>query len=356
MPFRSRSSSAPSGDAVVDGQYAVAQTVAPALGSSAIRRVVGHPVLRIVARRLAFATVLLFVVSAVSFVLVALTPGDAARQILGLETTEDVYARFRHQLGLDQPIYEQYWHWLRNALHGDLGTSVITQESVTHAIAQRLPVTASLILGAVVLTVVFGVAVGLFSALRGGTLSRLVDALALVGFAVPSFWLGAALIAVFAVDLGWLPATGYTPFAQSPSGWVSSLTLPVIALSIHGIAGIAKQTREAMLDALGSEYVRMARASGVSEVSIILQHAFKNAAMRVVTLLGLMVVGLLGGTVFVEAVFALPGLGRLAVDAANAHDLPMIQGVVLFFAMIVVVVNLVIDLAYAWLNPRVRTG
>jgi peptide/nickel transport system permease protein len=194
----------------------------------------------------------------------------------------------------------------------------------------------------------------MFSAVRGGAAGRAVDALALLGFALPSFWLGAVLIQFFAVDHHWFPATGYVPLAQSPKDWALSLVLPVSALALHSVAAIAKQTREAMLDALASEYVRMAWATGISPTAIVLRHALRNASIRVVTILGLLVVGLLGGTVFVEHVFALPGLGGLSVLAATQHDLPVIQGVVLYFTAIVLTVNLVVDVAYTWLNPRVR--
>jgi peptide/nickel transport system permease protein len=324
-------------------------------GFALTRWFVGHATLRVVARRLLLAVPLLFIVSILSFVLVSLTPGDAAQQILGVEATPEQYAALRHAMGLDRPLYTQYWHWLQNALHGDFGVSLITSQPVTQAIDQRLPVTASLIVGALLLTTILGVSIGAFSAVRGGIAGRFVDAFALAGFALPSFWLGAALIALFAVRLHWFPATGYVPFAESPDKWFLALVLPVIALALHSVAAIAKQTRESMLDALSSEYVRMARASGVSRSSIVMRHAFKNASIRVATILGLLTVGLLGGTVFVESVFALPGLGSLAVSSSLGHDLPMIQGVVVYFTVIVVVVNLLIDLAYTWLDPRLRT-
>jgi peptide/nickel transport system permease protein len=298
---------------------------------------------------------LLFVVSALSFVLVSVTPGDAAREILGADAPPDAYPKLRHALGLDQPLYQQYWHWLKNALHGDLGTSLFTGEPVTREISARLPVTLSLITGALLISVLVGVGLGVFSAVRGGAAGRLVDACALGGFALPSFWVGAIFIEVFAVRLHWFPAIGYVPLEQSPQKWLLSLVLPVAALALHGVAGIARQTREAMLDALGSEYVRMASANGVSRPSILFRHALKNAGMLVLTVLGLLAVGLLGGTVLVESVFAMPGLGSLAVNASLAHDLPVVQGIVVTFTLIVVLINLLIDVAYTWLNPRVRT-
>lgn len=320
-----------------------------------LRLTLRHPVITTIWRRLITAVPLLFVVSVLSFVLVSITPGDAARQILGLQGTAQEYAALRRSLGLNLPVYQQYWSWLSHALHGDFGSSIITGQHVTQVIDSRLPVTASLILGSLLVSVVVGVGLGVFSAIRGGALGRAVDALSLVGFSLPAFWVGAELIVLFAVKLGWLPATGYVSPGTSVLDWLRSLILPVAALSLGGIAAVAKQTREAMLDVLSAEYIRMAWANGLSPRSIYFRHAFKNAAMRVTTVLGVQAVGLLGGTVLVENVFALPGLGTLAVTATTQHDLPVIQGLAIYFTLIVVVINLVIDLAYSWLNPRVQT-
>lgn len=317
---------------------------------------VRSPILRVTVRRLLLAIPLLFVVTALSFVLVSLTPGDAAHEILGTNAPPEAYPKLRHALGLDLPLHEQYWRWLENAVHGDLGASLFTSESVTHAIDARLPVTLSLMLGALFVTVVLGVGLGFFSAVRGGIAGRFVDAMALLGFALPSFWIGAVLIAVFAVNLGWFPAVGYVPLAESPQQWLRSLVLPVAALALHAVAAIAKQTRESILDVLSSEYIRMARANGISPASLLLRHTLKNAAIPIVTVVGLQAVGLLGGTVLVESVFALPGMGGLAVNASIQHDLPVIQGVIVYFTLLVVLINLLIDLTYTWLNPRVRTA
>jgi peptide/nickel transport system permease protein len=241
-------------------------------------------------------------------------------------------------------------------LHGDLGVSIVSGEPVTHAITSRLPVTLSLLVGALIVSVLVGVGLGLFSAVRGGTMGRMVDAFSLLGLALPSFWLAAVLISVFAVKLGWFPAVGYVPIGESPSRWLQSLVLPVLALAVGAIADYAKRTRQALAEELRSEHIRMAWANGISPASIYFRHALKSASILVVTLVGLQVVALLGGTIFAEYVFALPGLGSLAVDASLRHDLPMIQGIVVLFTLIIVVVNLVVDLAYTWLNPRVHTG
>lgn len=314
-----------------------------------------HPVAGVVVRRVLMTVPLLFVASALSFLLVSLTPGNATYAILGTDATPAEYRALRLALGLNLPLYDQYWQWLCRGVTGNLGASILSGEPVSQAIGQRLPVTLSLIVGAMLVAVVAGVGLGIFSALRGRLVGRLVDGLALGGFALPSFWVGAELIIVFAVKLRWFPATGYISFATSPLQWLRSLVLPVAALSLYGVAATAKQTREAMLDVLGSEYIRMARANGIPPRAIIFQHALKNASIRVLTVLGVQAVGLLGGTVLAENVFALPGLGSLIVTAAQDHDLPVVQGVALTFTIIVVVINLCIDLAYAWLNPKVRT-
>jgi peptide/nickel transport system permease protein len=316
-----------------------------------------RPMVRIVVRRLVVSIPLLFIASALSFVLIALTPGDPARRLLGIETPPEVYRRLRAAMGLNDSLPERYWLWLSHAIHGDFGASLITSQRVSDAIDTRLPVTLSLMIGGLLVALVVGVGMGILSAVRaGGVVDRAVNAFALVGFALPGFWVGAALIAVFAVHWHLLPATGYVPLKESPTQWARSLVLPVIALSLPSLAAVAKQTREAMLDALSSEYVRMARASGVSERSIIFRHAFKNVGMRVVTLMGLLAIGLLGGTVFIETVFALPGIGSLAVNASVGHDLPVVEGVVVYFTVMVVIINLIVDLAYSALDPRVRTA
>jgi peptide/nickel transport system permease protein len=312
----------------------------------------------VIGRRLALSVPLLFVVSALVFLLMSLVPGDATEAILGSRASsgipEEKYAQLEHELGLDRPIYEQYGQWLSRALRGDLGASVITGQPVTEAITQRFPVTLSLTLGALLVSLVIGVGLGILSATRGGAVGRTADTVAMVGWVIPVFWVAAELVVVFSLKLDWFPATGYVPFSDSPTEWVRSLVLPVTALSIVAIAGFAKFTREAMLDALASEYVRMARANGIAMKSVVFRHAFKTASLQVVTLAGLLTVGLLVGTVFVETVFALPGMGSLIINGAHDRDVPMVQGVAVFFTLIVIAVNLVVDLLYTALSPKVR--
>ena len=312
--------------------------------------------LGLIGRRLALSVVLVFVASTLTFVLVSVTPGDPANTILGGQQNvraQDV-AQLRQELGLNKPLLQRYWDWLRGALHGDFGTSVITGQSVTRQVNSRLGVTLTLIVGALLLSAVVGVSLGVVSAMRRGVLGRFTDVLSLGGLAVPAFWLGLVLVSVFAVKLRWFPANGYTAFSAGPSAWLKSITLPILALFVGGVAAIAKQTRNAMAEVLDSEFIRNLRANGLPQRSIILRHALRNAAIPVVTILGLGFVGLLGGTIFIEQLFVLPGIGSLAVSSVQSQDLPVVQGVVIYFVLIVVLVNLFIDLLYGWLNPKAR--
>jgi peptide/nickel transport system permease protein len=310
--------------------------------------------LKLVARRVALSVPLVFVVSALTFVLLALTPGDPAVAILGQNAPAESYAHLRDQLGLNDPLWVRYWDWLSGALHGDFGTSLFTGQGVMDAIVQRLPVTMSLILGALALSTIIGVGLGVLAAVRRGVSARVIDVVSLAGMAIPSYWLALVLVALFAVTWQLLPATGYVPLADSPRDWARSLVLPVVVLTVSGVAVLAKQTRDAMLDVLSRDFVVTLRARGVSERSIVLKHGLRNAAIPVVTIVGLFFVGMLSGTVFVETVFAMPGLGGLAVQGTLQHDIPIVQGTVVFFTLIVVAVNLLVDLAYGWLNPKAR--
>jgi peptide/nickel transport system permease protein len=330
---------------------------ADANGSTAmaVRRQSG-PVLSFVGRRLVSAIALIIGVSFLSFVLISITPGDPAREIVGIQGTHADYERVRHQLGLEHSTLHQYLSWLASAVHGDLGVSLLNSQPVSEAIGQRLPVTLSLILASLFVSFTVGVVLGVFSAVRGGVFGYVADAFSLIGFALPAFWVGSLLIVFFSTQLQWFPATGYVNFADSPQLWFESLVLPVAALALGGVAAFAKLTRESMLSALASEHVRMARAAGASERSVVYRHALRNAAMPVITVIGVNFAALLGGTVYVETVFALPGLGGLVATSATKQDIPVIQGVVVVFTIIVVIVNLLTDLAYAWLDPRVRVG
>jgi peptide/nickel transport system permease protein len=312
-------------------------------------------VMRSVARWLATAIPVLLFVSALTFVLEQLIPGDAARLILGMNGTPSQYAALRHQLGLDQPLWTQYGTWLAHAVTGNLGTSVTSGAPVAQILGQRIGATLSLIVGALLVATVAGVGLGVVSALRGGKLGRLVDVISLAGVAIPSYWLGLLLITLLAVKLPIFPATGYTPFGQSPTRWFESLVLPVLTLGLSGSSLLAKQTRDAVWNELTKDYVVALSARGLSRRSIIWRHVLRNAAGPVITVVGLLVIGLLSGTVLVETIFVLPGLGGLAVTATTSHDLPVLQGIALTFTAIVLITNLIVTLGHKWLDPRVRS-
>ncbi|WP_433269111.1 ABC transporter permease [Actinosynnema sp. CS-041913] len=311
--------------------------------------------LRLVGGRLLWSVPLLVVLSALTFLLAWLTPGDAARVVLGTNTDPAAYEQVRSQLGLDRPLPEQYGTWLSGAVRGDLGRSLFTGESVSAIVDSRLAVSLSLLLLSALVIAVVGVALGMFGALRGGVAGRVLDGLSVVAMSVPTPWLGLVLVVVFAVNLAWFPVTGYVPAAQSPDGWALSLALPVVCLAVGGIAVIAKQVRGAVVEVLGRPYVRALRANGLPARRIIFRHVAKNAALPVVAVFGVVLIGLLGGSVVVEQLFALPGLGQLTVTAAAQHDLPVLQGVVLCFTVLVVIVNLLVDLVTGWLSPNAVT-
>lgn len=309
--------------------------------------------LRLIARRLAWSAPLALVASAISFVFVGLLPGDAARSLLGPNATADQLAAARQQLGLNQPLWVQYWHWLGNAVHGDLGSSLISRTPVTQTLNGRIGASMSLIVGATLLATVVGVALGVRGA-RRGVVGKVVDTVSVLGLAIPDFWLGLVLVVAFAVTWPLLPPTGYVSLTADPGAWLQSVVLPVVTLAVPAIAIIAKQTRDAMATALQRPFVRTLRAAGVSERSVIYRHALKNAAIPIVTVVGLVFIGALSGTVAVEFIFAIPGLGSEAVQATSAHDFPVIQGVVVYFTLIAIAVNLLVDLAYGYFNPKVR--
>jgi peptide/nickel transport system permease protein len=313
-------------------------------------------VLRIVLRRLLWAVPLVLGVSLVVFLLASLVPGDPARTILGESATPEAVAALRTSLGLDRPWYEQYLSWLGGLAHGDLGTSVFTGEPVTAALNDRLAVTLALVLTTVVVSTVVGVATGMVGALRGGATARVLDVVSLAGIALPSFWVALVLISLFAVKLRWFPATGYVSPDQSLGGWASSLVLPVVSLGLLGISIIAKQTRDAAMTVLDGDHVAVLRANGLPETRLVLGHVLRNASIPVVSAIGVVFVGSLDATVFVENVFVLPGLGSRATQATVDHDVSVILGIGVYFTLVVVLVNLLVDVAYGLLDPKVRAA
>ncbi|MCL8017263.1 ABC transporter permease [Streptomyces sp. AS02] len=311
--------------------------------------------LGLIGRRLALAVPLLLGTTLLTFLLLALAPGDVARTLLGANASEQQVDALRATLGLDQPWYVQYGDWLGGAVRGDFGRSILTKQDVLTQLNQRLPVTLTLAALSTLVSGALGIALGVLGATRGRRTRRLVDAVAMLGFAIPNFWLGILLVSAFAVTIPLFPATGYVPFATDPAGWAGSLVLPVTTLAVGGVTLIAKQTRDAMLDVLSMEYIDALRADGWSERRITYRHALRNAALPVLTAIGVFFVAMLGGAVFVETIFAMPGLGRTAVTSTESHDIPLVLGVTTYFCIGVVLVNLLVDLAYGRLNPKVRT-
>lgn len=310
----------------------------------------------VLARRVLLAIPLVIIVSMVMFALSSLVPGDQARTILGENATPEQVEALREQMGLNLPLYRQYLDWALGALQGDLGASIFSGQSVVAIVAARFPVTASLMLLSTIVIAVIGGGLGLFSAMRGGWFGRFLDTASLIGLAVPSFAIAILLVSVFAVVIRVFPATGYVPFAESPGAWLWALVLPTLSLSLTGTTLVAKQMRDSVKDAFTRDYVRVMRANGISEKSILFRHIVKNASIPSVTVLGVGAIASLTGSVFVENVFVLPGLGTLATQSTLNHDLPVLLGLGVFFTVMVVVVNLVIDLLYGVLNPKVRVS
>jgi peptide/nickel transport system permease protein len=306
-------------------------------------------------RRLVAIIPVMAVVAIAVFALLHLTPGDPAVIIAGdYATTEDI-ARIRAKLGLDKPFLSQVGIWLGQVLRGDLGTSIFSGLPVTRLIAQRAEVTIVLTLYAMVISVCVGVPLGIVAAWRQGSwLDRVVMIFAVSGFSMPVFWLGFLLVYVFAISFSWLPVQGYAPLAGGFGGTLRHLTLPAVTLSVVYMALIARMTRASMLGVLGEDYIRTAFAKGLAPRSVLVRHALKNASLPVVTIIGLGFALLIGGAVVTESVYALPGLGRLTVDAIIRRDYPVIQGVILVVSAVYVMINLVIDVLYVVLDPRIR--
>jgi peptide/nickel transport system permease protein len=311
--------------------------------------------LRLVAQRVLALLPLLFIVSVLTFSFTSLLPSDPTDLILGDQGTQEQYEMLRERMGLNEPFVMRYFDWLGRAVHGDLGTSFFNSVEVTDAVMLRLPVTVSLTAVSALIAIVVGLAAGITAALRPRSLvDRLATLGATIGQAIPNFWFGILLAAAFAVGLRWFPATGFTPLTQSPWDWLRSVTLPALALGLSSSAAIARQVRSAMVGVLQQDYIRAARAQGLSARRVIFKHALKNALVPVVAVLSFQITVLLGGALIVEQVFAINGLGTLAITAVRQQDIPMIQGIVLVMVGLVVIVQIVTDLVYGYLNPKAR--
>jgi peptide/nickel transport system permease protein len=310
-----------------------------------------------VVRRLLAAVPLVLVVVSATFFLSLASDVDPAEIILGGNATQEQVDALRAELGLDRPGFEQYWSWLSGVFQGDLGQSLYTRADVTDLFTAALPVTLSLAVGGLLVGVVLGVGMGVLAATTAGSRTdRGIIMVSTAGQAAPSFFVGMLVIYVFALPLGWFPATGYTSLAESPGGWLRSLVLPSFALGLGVAAALSRQARSSMVIALQRDYTRTALSKGLSRRRVVLKHAARNAASPVVTSVSFQVAQLLGGAIVIERLFALPGLGSLTIDAVLRYDPYIIQAVVLFAVVVVVVVNLLVDVSYAWLNPKVRTA
>jgi ABC-type dipeptide/oligopeptide/nickel transport system permease component len=300
-------------------------------------------------RRLGLAVPTLLGVTLVVFALIRLIPGDPARLILGLQASEDEVQRLRVELGLDRPLYVQYARFFGRLLRGDLGRSAVTREPVIGEIASRLPATVQLAVSSMAAATLVGMAAGVLSATRQySVVDYVVMTVALFGVSLPVFWLGLMLMLLFSVYLNWLPAGGY--------GTPAHLVLPTVALAAFSVAIIARMTRSSLLEVFNQDYIRTARAKGLHGRVVILRHALKNALIPVITVIGLQFGALLGGAILTETVFAWPGMGRLLVSAITARDYAVVQGVVLVFAAMFTLVNLIVDVLYAYVDPRIHYG
>lgn len=290
------------------------------------------------------------------FLLQKLIPGDPAVAIAGDAATPERLAQIRSELHLDQPLLVQYVDWLRSAFTGDLGRSFRTGEGVWQLVVQRLPTTLTLAAAAMVVAVVVGVPLGVAAARRRGSSGdTAITGAATLGIAVPNFWLGMVLVLVFALRLGWFPATGFVPLTEDPLRSLWHVVLPAVALGAVGAAEICRQLRSALIEVFQSDYMRTHRATGVRTRPLVWRYALKNAGLPLATILALQVNRLLGATVVVEALFAIPGVGSLVVQATTQRDYPVIQGVVFVIVILVVVTNLVVDVAYRYIDPRIRS-
>jgi peptide/nickel transport system permease protein len=312
---------------------------------------------QLVLKRVAMAIPLMFLVTFAAFSLTWLLPGDPAAAIAGIDANPEQIALLREQLDLDDPAYLRYGRWVGNAVQGDFGESSYTNRSVTDEIQRRLPITASIAIGAFVMAVIIGMLIGLVQGIFAG---RLPDKVLLMfvslGLSTPGFWLATLLVSFFAVRWQWFPAVGYVGLTDSPTAWLEHAFLPMLTLAIFTWSEIARQLRTGLVDVLDQDYIRAARARGLSRGRIIAKHALKNAALPTITIVGVRLGFLLAGSVIVENIFGIPGLGDYALTAIQTQDIPVIQAIVLVSGVAVIAVSVLVDIAYGFLNPKVKVS
>lgn len=306
-------------------------------------------------QRILLALVVVWGVTLAVFMIIQIVPGDPARVILGAYASEESVAAIRERLGLNRPFLEQYGTWLSRALQGDLGSSLITSQPVAPQLMQRLGPTVELALASLLIGLAISFPVGIISAVRPGSRVDIIASFfSQIGVSVPSFWMGILLVLLFSLTLGWLPPSGYTPLARDPADWLSHLILPAITTGIVSASILTRFIRSAMLDVMYQNYMQTARAKGLAENIVINRHGLRNAMINIVTIIGLQMTALLSGVVITEVVFGWPGLGRLSLDAVLDRDYPMLQGAVLTIAVMVTLINLIVDLLYFFLDPRIE--
>ena len=310
---------------------------------------------RYLVQRLLTTIPVLLIVSVLIFSLIHVAPGDPASFMAGDEARPEQIERIRQKLGLDEPLYKQLGLYYVDIFRGDLGESVFTKFDVTELILQRLEPTVSIAVFAMLLAILISIPSGVLAAWKANSwVDRAVMVFAVFGFAIPVFWLGFNMIWLFAVKLNWFPALGYRPVSDGVLPWLRSMTLPAVTVGIIVAALIARMTRSAMLEVLREDYIRTARAKGLGEFTVLFRHALRNASIPIVTVVGLSMAGLVSGLVITEAVFAIPGMGRLIVDGVTRRDYPIIQGTVLVITVFYVLINLAVDIGYGWLDPKIR--
>ncbi|GAC1512659.1 MAG: ABC transporter permease [Pseudarthrobacter sp.] len=307
-------------------------------------------------KRLGSGLVVLFAVSLLVFSLLYVSSGSIARNILGDTATPEQVAIKNAELGLDQPFFVRYFGWLGGAARGDLGTSWFTSEPVANALATRIPVTMTMVFAAMLLIALIATLIGVAAAVKRGWVDRVVQVGAILGDSIPGFVIGIILVFFLAIQLGLFPATSTIAPGVGADAWALSLTLPVIALLINGVTGGAQQIRSAVIKQLERDYVRTLRSRGISEPEVLFKHVLRSAAPAGLTVLSLQLIGMLGGVVIIESIFALPGMGPLAVAATAQSDQPVVMGVVMYTVVVVIAVNLIVDLLNGWLNPKVRAS
>lgn len=315
----------------------------------------GNPVTGYVFRKIGQALVVILLVTFLSFLLINIIPGDAVALMLGIDATPEKAAQLRAELYLDRPFIEQYARWLWDVVRGDLGTSISYHLPVTQVLGPRMTASFQMGLAALILSTLLGLIMGCIAAVnRGRAADNIISVLANIGISMPSFWLGIVMIYLFAMNLKWLPVQGYTPFGENPALHIRQMIMPVIVTAMGGMASLARQTRSSILETISLDFVRTARSKGLKEKSILIRHVMRNALIPILTLLGMQIRVLFGGVVLVENIFNVPGMGNLLVSSVNNRDIPMVQACVLVMAVVVVIANLLVDIAYGIVDPRIR--